>query len=319
MSLGYLMLDLAGTELSLTDERRLLHPACAGVILFSRNYQNRLQLKALTNAIRSLRPELLIAVDHEGGRVQRFREGFSKIPPMASFGEIAQNDMKLAQKKVFDVGYQIATELIECGIDFSFTPVLDLNYGRSQVIGDRAFSSNPTVVLNLASQLMYGLRKGGMIAVGKHFPGHGYVTQDSHFEIPLDTRSFSDIMKHDLLPFHGLIQAGLAAIMPAHVIYTQVDSFPPCFSVFWLQKVLRGQLGFEGVIMSDDLSMGGAHSVGSNVQERTADALKAGCDLVLICNDPDSVDAILYEHDRLKKNVNIKNAIRLQKLRVEWQ
>lgn len=318
MSLGYLMLDIAGTELSLTDERRLLHPACAGVILFTRNYQNRLQLKALTKVIRSLRPELLIAVDHEGGRVQRFRDGFTKIPPMATFGEIAQNDLKLAQKKIFDVGYQIATELIECGIDFSFTPVLDLNYGRSQVIGDRALSANPEIVLNLAYQLMLGLRKGGMISVGKHFPGHGYVTQDSHFEIPLDTRSFSDILKNDLVPFRGLIQLGLPAIMPAHVIYTQIDSFPPGFSSFWLQKILRHQLNFNGAIISDDLSMEGAYSVGNNIQERAYNALKAGCDLLLICNHPELVDALLYDHEKMLEVVDKKSEVRLQKLQVKW-
>ncbi len=293
MGLGPVMLDVAGTRLTAEDEARLRHPLVGGVILFARNYESPSQLCELTAAIHALRaPPLLIAVDHEGGRVQRFRAGFTKIPAMRELGKIWDAHPQRARHLAQQAGYVLAAELRACGVDFSFTPVLDVDFGRSGVIGDRAFHSDTQAISELAHSLLVGLRHGGMHTVGKHFPGHGYVEADSHLEIPVDERDFVDIELCDLVPFRQMVDYGLTAVMPAHVIYPKVDSRPAGFSPVWLKQVLRGQLGFEGVIFSDDLSMEGATVAGGIVQRAEA-ALNAGCDMVLVCNKPESADELL--------------------------
>jgi beta-N-acetylhexosaminidase len=308
MSLGPVMLDVVGTELTADDIRRLQHPLVGGVILFARNFENCAQLAALTASIHEVRsPPLLIAVDHEGGRVQRFREGFTKIPPMREFGKIWDVDRKKAKELAIEAGWILAAELRAHGVDFSFTPVLDMDYGDSLVIGDRAFHRDSRAINELAFSLMQGLKKGGMAAVGKHFPGHGFVVADSHVSIPVDERSFDDIAQNDMQPFRQMIDEGLAAIMPAHVIYSKVDDKPAGFSPKWLQKVLRERLGFQGVIFSDDLSMEGA-SVGGDVTTRSLAALNAGCDMVLLCNRPDMADELL---DNLTWKMSAQSIIRL--------
>ncbi|MBS4095334.1 MAG: beta-N-acetylhexosaminidase [Sulfuricella sp.] len=293
MPLGPVMVDIAGLELTDDEIRRLKHPLVGGVILFSRNFQSVSQLLKLTAAIHALRiPALPIAVDHEGGRVQRFREGFTRIPPMREFGAIWDANPSRARHLAHLTGWVIASELRASGVDFSFTPVLDLEYGTSSVIGNRAFHAKPQAVSDLAHHLMIGLKQGGMAAVGKHFPGHGYVAADSHLEIPVDERSYADIAMSDLIPFRQMVDFGLAAIMPAHVIYPRVDSQPAGFSRRWLKDVLRGELNFDGVIFSDDLGMAGAATAGSFV-ERADAALDAGCDMVLVCNNPAAADEVL--------------------------
>jgi beta-N-acetylhexosaminidase len=270
-----------------------MHPLVGGVILFARNYESPTQLTALTASIHALRsPPLLIAVDHEGGRVQRFRDGFTKIPAMRELGKVWDEHPKRAKHLAEQVGYVLASELRACGVDFSFTPVLDVDYGASSVIGDRAFHAEPQAIAELAHSLLIGLKQGGMPTVGKHFPGHGFVSADSHLEIPLDERSYTDIELCDLIPFRQMVNFGLTAVMPAHVIYPKVDPHPAGFSKVWLKDILRGELGFEGCIFSDDLSMEGATVAGGIVQRAEA-ALHAGCDMVLVCNKPDSADELL--------------------------
>ncbi|HEU5283294.1 MAG TPA: beta-N-acetylhexosaminidase [Burkholderiales bacterium] len=287
------MLDVAGTELTDADRKRLLHPLVGGVIFFARNYASPEQVSQLAQEIRTLRePRLVIAVDHEGGRVQRFRSGgFSAIPPMASLGRLWTEDHEQGVAAAHSVGVLIAAELTACAVDFSFTPVLDLDYGESGAIGDRAFHRDPAVVAALAGALIDGLRLRGVAAVGKHFPGHGHVRADSHFTVPVDERPFEQI-EEDMAPYRALIPRGLAGVMPAHVIFSRVDVAPAGFSRTWLRTVLRGQLGFHGVIFSDDLSMEGAAAAGGVVQRAEA-AVNAGCDVVLVCNRPDSADELL--------------------------
>ena len=293
MSLGPVMLDVVGKELTSADIKRLQHPLVGGVILFARNFESPAQLKALTASIHAVRqPPLLIAVDHEGGRVQRFRDGFTKIPPMREFGKIWDVNPKKAKELAEQAGWILAAELRAHGVDFSFTPVLDMDYGESQVIGDRAFHVKAQAIHELAFALMHGLKLGGMSAVGKHFPGHGYVVADSHVAIPVDEREFDEIAQNDMQPFRQMIDDGVNAIMPAHVIYPKVDEKPAGFSARWLQKVLRERLGFNGVIFSDDLSMEGA-GVAGDVAARALAALNAGCDMVLLCNQPDKADELL--------------------------
>lgn len=293
MSLGPVMLDVVGTELTADDIRRIQHPLVGGVILFARNFENCEQLKALTASIHEARkPPILIAVDHEGGRVQRFRDGFTKIPPMREFGKVWDKDRQKAKELAVEAGWILAAELRAHGVDFSFTPILDMDYGDSLVIGDRAFHLDPRAINELAFSLMQGLKKGGMAAVGKHFPGHGFVVADSHVSIPVDEREFDEIAQNDMQPFRQMIDEGLPAIMPAHVIYPKVDDKPAGFSEKWLQKVLRQRLDFNGVIFSDDLSMEGA-TVGGDVTTRSLAALKAGCDMILLCNKPDLADELL--------------------------
>lgn len=312
MGIGPVMLDVEGTVLTPQDEQRLRHPLVGGVILFARNYESPAQLMDLTAAIRAVRsPTLLIAVDHEGGRVQRFREGFTRIPAMRELGKIWDQHPKRAKHLAQQIGYVLAAELRACGVDFSFTPVLDVDYGSSGVIGDRAFHVDPQAIADLAHSLLIGLRLAGMHTVGKHFPGHGYVRADSHLEIPQDDRSLADIEMSDLIPFRQMVNFGLTAVMPAHVIYPQVDKLPAGYSSIWLKKILRGELGFEGCIFSDDLSMEGATGAGGVVQRAEA-ALHAGCDMVLICNNPAGADELLAG---LKWDIPVTSKARLVHMR----
>lgn len=292
-ALGPVMLDVVGTTLDAEDIRRIRHPLTGGVILFARNYENRQQLTALTAAIHTARPGVLIAVDHEGGRVQRFKtDGFTRLPAMRSLGELWERDVLEATKLATATGFVLAAELRACGIDLSFTPVLDLDFGASGVIGDRSFHRDPRVVTLLAKSLNHGLALAGMANCGKHFPGHGYVKADSHTEIPVDERALKDIIGDDAMPYDWLGMS-LTAVMPAHVIYPKVDAKPAGFSKKWL-RILRKDFGFQGVIFSDDLSMEGA-SVAGSVTDGAHAALDAGCDMVLICNAPDKADQLLAE------------------------
>ncbi len=292
MSLGPVMLDVIGLELVAEDVVRLQHPLVGGVILFARNYASPTQLDALVAAIREVRPHILIATDHEGGRVQRFRDGFTLLPAMQVLGQLHDQHPARALQMARSCGYVLAAELRAHGIDFSFAPVLDLDYGRSTVIGSRALHANPWVVGDLAHALMMGMRGAGMAAVAKHFPGHGFVEADSHRQLPIDTRTLDDLLAADLLPYRRLMADGLPGVMPAHVRYAKVDERPAGFSSFWLQQVLRGQLGFDGAIISDDLSMAGA-GVAGDVVARAQAALDAGCDLILVCNDGAAADRVL--------------------------
>jgi len=292
-SRGPIMLGVEAIALTDRDRERLANPRVGGVILFARNFESSPQLRALTASIRSLRPELLIGVDHEGGRVQRFRSGeFTRLPPMRTLGDRWDADPASAEAEAFDFGKTIARELLDHGVDFSFTPVLDLDYGASAVIGDRAFHADPVIVADLAGALVRGLESGGVASVGKHFPGHGHVAADSHVDMPIDTRALDDILRSDIVPFAALIAQGLDAVMPAHVIYPAVDARPAGFSPVWIDEILRRRLAFDGLVFSDDLEMAGAHSAGDIVARADA-AIGAGCDVVLVCNDFAVMDDLL--------------------------
>jgi beta-N-acetylhexosaminidase len=298
MKLGPVMVDVSGLELTADDVERLQHPQVGGVILFARNYASPLQLVRLCHAIREIRkPGLVIAVDHEGGRVQRFRQGFTAIPPMRELGRLFDRSPAQALEAARGCGHVIACELQAHGVDFTFAPVLDVDYGESGVIGDRAFHSDPGVIATVAEALQSGLAQAGMTSVGKHFPGHGWVKADSHTEIPVDERALAEIAAKDLVPFQRLARAGMGAVMPAHVIYPQVDSKPAGFSAVWLKKILRETLHFDGLVFSDDLSMEGASTAGGMVARGIA-ALGAGCDMVLVCNDPRAQDTMLEGLER---------------------
>jgi beta-N-acetylhexosaminidase len=287
------VIDVVGTALTDEDRERLRHPAAGGVILFSRNFESPEQLQSLTSEINRLRePELPICVDQEGGRVQRFRQGFSAIPAMRELGRYWDRDRSAAREAARAIAYLVGAELAAHGVDFSFAPVLDLDYGGSSVIGDRALHFDPTAVGALGACIVQGFADAGMGAVGKHFPGHGYAEADSHVAVPRDGRKLAEIQKKDLVPFRMAIEAGLAAVMPAHVVYTEVDPEPAGYSRIWLQEVLRGRLGFQGLIFSDDLSMEGASTAGG-IAERARAALEAGCDMVLLCNDPAGQNLLL--------------------------
>jgi beta-N-acetylhexosaminidase len=290
------VLDIAGPELTDADRRRLVHPLAGGLILFARNWQSRRQLTELTAEIKSLRADILICVDHEGGRVQRFRsDGFTHLPPMNVLGELWMRDAMAATNAASAAGYVLGAELRACGVDLSFTPVLDLDHGPSGVIGDRALHRDARVTTLLAKSLMHGLLLAGMANCGKHFPGHGYARGDSHLELPVDPRTLAAILADDAKPYAWL-STTLASVMPAHVVYPEVDALPAGFSRHWLEDILRGELGFTGAIFSDDLSMEGAKVAGGHLDAALA-ALNAGCDMVLLCNQSldggAAVDALL--------------------------
>jgi beta-N-acetylhexosaminidase len=290
------VLDIAGTELDANDRRRLQHPLTGGLILFARNWRDRAQLTALTAEIKAIRPDVLICVDHEGGRVQRFRsDGFTHLPPMSTLGELWMKDAMTATDAASACGYVLGAELRACGVDLSFTPVLDLDHGGSGVIGNRAFHRDARVAALLAKSLMHGLLQAGMANCGKHFPGHGFVKADSHVAVPVDKRSLKAILSDDAKPYEWL-STTLASVMPAHVIYPKVDALPAGFSERWLRHILRGDLAFQGAIFSDDLSMEGAKVAGGAVDAAQI-ALRAGCDMVLLCNQSVNggvaVDALL--------------------------
>ena len=282
-----LLLDIAGPRLTADDRRRLAHPLTGGLVLFSRHWQDRAQLTRLVAEVKSVREDLLVCVDHEGGRVQRFRtDGFTHLPPMRHLGELWMRDAMRATSAATAAGYVLASELRACGVDLSFTPVLDLDHGGSTVIGDRAFHRDPRVVTLLAKSLMQGLSQAGMAHCGKHFPGHGHVVADSHVDVPVDRRSRKAILADDARPYEWL-DTTLSAVMPAHVVYPRVDRRPAGFSSVWLQDILRGQLGFTGAIFSDDLSMQGARRIDGqavSTSDAAVAALQAGCDMVLLCN-----------------------------------
>jgi beta-N-acetylhexosaminidase len=312
MTIGPVMVDLKGVELTDEDRRRLSHPLVGGVILFTRNYRSPAQLTELTQAIHEVKsPPLLIGVDHEGGRVQRFRDEFTRIPPMRELGRLWDREPRQARQLAREIGYILGAELRAHGVDFSFTPVLDIDFGESSVIGDRAFHRDPQAIGDLAHDLQQGLRDAGMETVGKHYPGHGYVRADSHKEVPVDERDLIDIELSDLMPFKQMIHYGMTAVMPAHVIYPKVDKKPAGFSKIWLQDILRGQLGFEGVIFSDDLSMEGASTEGGIVARARA-ALEAGCDMVLVCNNPPSADELLAGLEWTIQPASIARLIRMR-------
>ena len=317
---GPIVLDVIGHELSKEDVRRIEHPKTGGVILFGRNYKNRKQLTKLTKAIKQVRNDVLISIDHEGGRVQRCRnDGFTHLPAMKKLGDLWTNQQKkadathaiLAMSAATSVGYVLASELRACGVDFSFTPVLDLDFGRSQVIGDRSFHRDPMIAFGLAKSINHGLQLAGMANCGKHFPGHGWAEADSHVAIPVDERSLQEILAVDAKPYEWL-GLGLASVMPAHVIYPKIDKHPAGFSKVWLQDILRNKLGFTGVIFSDDLSMEGASVAGSVVKGAQL-ALAAGCDQVLICNRPDLADELLRHLEYDKKSF-AKSQARIRRL-----
>jgi len=303
--------DVAGLALTDGDRERLRHPAAGAVILFSKNYENSQQLNSLVEEVEKLRePALPVCVDHEGGRVQRFREGFSVIPPMRHLGRLWDRDREAAQETARAAAYVIGAELGAHGVDFSFAPVLDLDYGASSVIGDRALHFDPNAVGALAAAIVRGFADAGMAAVGKHFPGHGFALADTHRGVARDDRAFSEILRKDIAPYRAAIQAGLAAVMPAHVIYPQCDAEPAGYSKYWLQEVLRGKLGFDGLIFSDDLSMEGA-AVAGGPPERARAALDAGCDMVLLCNNPEAQRHLLESLGDLP----LKNPERLERMR----
>ncbi len=293
MTLGPLMVDVVGLELTEQERDILKHPLVGGVILFSRNYESPEQIAALTASIRALRdPHLLISVDHEGGRVQRFRKGFTRLPPVGSLGKRYLNDPQKTLEDAEISGWLMAAELRAVGVDFSFAPVLDLDYGVSEVIGDRAFHRDPAAVSVLARAYIKGMKRAWMPAVGKHFPGHGAVEVDSHLGLPVDLRFFEDMLQADMLPFRLLCQNDLAGVMPAHIVYEKSDSLPAGFSPFWIKEILRDKFGFQGAVLSDDLSMEGAAIMGGSL-ERAEAALSAGCDMVLVCNKPESVIEVI--------------------------
>ncbi|MDK2124242.1 beta-N-acetylhexosaminidase [Parachitinimonas caeni] len=312
--LGPVMVDVQGFALTEEERHRLIHPLVGGVILFSRNFQSPQQIAELCNAIKQLRtPALLIAVDHEGGRVQRFREGFTRIPPMQAVGEVYDQSADDGLALATEIGWIIGSELAAYGIDFSFTPVLDVNHQRSGVIGNRSLHQNPAIITLLARALTEGLQQAGMSAVGKHFPGHGYVEADSHHAIPVDERSLAQIEQADLVPFRSLAQHGMAAVMPAHVVYPQVDQQPAGYSAIWLQQILRQALQFDGVIFSDDLCMEGAAGAGS-ITARAELAFQAGCDMVLVCNQPALADELLHT---LARTPDKQSHTRLERMRAQ--
>jgi len=294
VTLGPLMVDVAGHELTAEDRRVLSHPLVGSVILFTRNYDNPVQLEALVRAIRAVRtPPLLVTVDHEGGRVQRFRSGFTELPPQRAIGHVYDLNPEAGRRLAWQSGWLLAAELRAVGIDLSFAPCVDLDYGVSEVIGDRAYHRDPEVVGRLAVSCMQGMRAAGMAATAKHFPGHGAVVADSHKTLPVDRRPLAEL-QGELLPYRQLIANGLASLMVAHVLFPEVDEAPAGFSRRWIQQELRWGLGFTGAVFSDDLSMGGAAFAGS-LTDRARRALAAGCDVLSLCNDRPGVLAVLDE------------------------
>lgn len=314
MSAGSVMIDVEGIELTEQDKEVLQHPLVGGLILFARNYQRVEQLSALSKSIRALRPvDFLIAVDQEGGRVQRFREEFCILPALKTLGDLYNQDSELAELYTFRHGWLMAAEVQSVGVDFSFAPVLDIDCGISEVIGDRSFSDNPAIVSTLGAQYIAGMRAAGMAATGKHFPGHGAIKEDSHIACPVDDRSLDELLKHDIKPFSALMKKGLDAVMPSHVIYPQVDERPAGFSSVWIQHVLRKCLGFDGVVFSDDLGMEGASFAGAYA-DRAEAALAAGCDMVLACNNRSGVEHIL---DNLTVSEHTASQNRLKRMQAK--
>jgi len=331
MLTGSIIIDIEGKEITQRDIQRLSHPVVCGVILFTRNFDNKNQIQNLISSIKSVRDDLLITVDHEGGRVQRFRENFYAMPSMSKLGDLYAHDSEQGLRLARYAGWLIARELGELHIDLNYSPVLDINYGKSSVIGNRSFSDNPKTIIELAKAFVDGQHQAGMTSVGKHFPGHGFIREDSHEEISIDNRSLAE-MENDIDCFESLVNHRLGAVMPGHVIYNKADNNPASLSSFWLKDYLRKRLSFKGIIISDDLSMKGVADYIPDIYERVSQALTAGCDVVLICNKPEDVDEFLdrTDHDdftapdlsqlRIKKNqkssidgLNVENVKNLMK------
>ena len=293
-ALGPLMVDVAGYSLTDIERARLQNPAVGGVILFARNFESTAQLTQLTHEIRAVRhPHLLIAVDQEGGRVQRFRsDGFVHLPPMGRLGELFASDRQAGLEAAKSLGWLMATQLRMAGVDLSFAPVLDLQRGISGVIGDRAFAREPAAIIALAIAWITGMKEAGMAAVGKHFPGHGSIAEDSHIAHPVDNRSLATIEREDLRPFIALVERYIPALMMAHVVYPQIDAVPAGFSTVWVQHLLRQRWHYQGALFTDDLTMAAASAAG-DITARVDAALAAGCDMAVICNHPEWVDEVL--------------------------
>jgi beta-N-acetylhexosaminidase len=306
--IGALMLDIAGTTLTAEDRALLAEPQVGGLILFGRNVENPRQVRDLTDDIRAVRPDLLIAVDQEGGRVQRMREGFTRLPPMRALGHAYDLDPQQALSDAEQCGWLMASEVLAVGVDFSFAPVLDVD-GMSHVIGDRGFHAHTAPVVALSRAFMQGMHRAGMATTGKHFPGHGSVEADSHIAAPVDLRSLDDIRANDMQVFADVL-GDLDALMPAHVIYAAIDPHPAGFSPFWLQQIIRTELGFDGVLFSDDLSMQAA-CVAGGADARIQAALNAGCDMGLVCNDR----AAAYDALRALAQMPLPNQTRLARMR----
>ena len=311
------MLDLCGTELTENERLVLSNSQVGGVILFARNIQSKQQVMALVKEIRSCSSQLIIAVDQEGGRVQRFKQGFTRIPPMQILGDQIQTQAQVGLDLAENAGWLMASEVIACGLDISFAPVLDVDRDYSSIIGDRAFSDNPQQVILAAKAFISGMNQAGMSATGKHFPGHGGVVADSHLEAPVDHRSMDLLQTKDLKPFVALADK-LGGIMPAHITFPSVDPSSVGFSEFWLQKVLRQKLGFNGVIFSDDLSMKGADVAGGYIDKAQL-ALQAGCDMILVCNCPDGAQEVLAYMQQLEVKGCEKIATMSAKHNISWQ
>lgn len=312
LPMGPVILDIEGLQLTEEDKEVISHPLVGGIIFFKRNYESPEQLIRLVNEIRAIRPQLLLCVDQEGGRVQRFTNGLTKLPKLRALGEIvdeSKSHLPHAEHLSRQLGQLMALEIRSLGVDLSFAPVLDLDRGMSEVIGDRAFHSDSKIVSSLAKSYIHGMGSVGMQAVGKHFPGHGAVVLDSHHALPIDERSMSDI-KEDMAPFQYLSQHGMAGVMPAHIIYSQIDSLPVGFSELWLKTILREQCGFQGTIVSDDLSMEGAATMG-DYSERAHSALSAGCDFVLVCNHRAEAQFVLDNLKCESSALNIRNRLNL--------
>lgn len=304
LAIGSVMIDIEGQSLTTIDKEKIAHPNTGGLILFSRNFDNPDQILELIKSIRQARSgDILIAVDQEGGRVQRFQNGFTRLPPAGQY----QKQAEIVQ----DAGWLMAAELLSVGVDFSFAPVLDIDYGVSEIIGDRSFANRPTLVAELGAAFCKGMQVAGMATTGKHFPGHGAVVLDSHLSLPIDDRDLETLRTQDIIPFQHLIATGLSAVMPAHIVYPQIDKLPAGFSEVWLQTILREELKFDGVIFSDDLSMAGAASVG-DFFERAGLALQAGCDMILVCNNPQAAEQVL---NNLAINNNKQRQQRLLSMR----
>lgn len=321
MSRGPVIADLEGLTLTNQDIKLLNHPSLGGVVLFSRNFQDLEQLHSLVSSIRAIRPECLICVDQEGGRVQRFIKGFTRLPSLRTLGIRYDKHHDLPEIKTLaeQLGYLMATEVRAAGVDLSFAPVLDLDWGVSEIIGNRAFHSNNEIVAAIAKSYVDGMHAAMMPATGKHFPGHGAVALDSHTDLPIDKRELADIQL-DMLPFKELIEHGLDAIMPAHIVYPSIDSLPAGFSKKWLQEILRKELGFKGIIFSDDLSMTGASSVG-DYAERAHLAIEAGCDFILVCNNSTGAFEILNNLaiDEIQKEEEKRNAFCPLQPEIQWE
>lgn len=315
--IGPLMLDLEGLALNLEEKKLIQHPLVGGIIFFARNFSDRQQLQSLVDEIRLIRPQLLLCVDQEGGRVQRFREGFTRIPPMQLLGERLLSGEPNAAQLIKDCGWLMASEILSCGIDFSFAPVLDVDFDQCEVIADRSFANDPAFVSEAAGYFVAGMHEAGMAATGKHFPGHGGVRADSHLETPYDNRSLDEIRCRDLAPFVAL-SGSLDAVMPAHIVFPNIDSDAVGFSRFWLQEILRADIGFEGVIFSDDLSMKGA-DVAGGYAEKARSALSAGCDMVLVCNHREGAFEVLSFLESERENGLFGPSTQLEAMRRRQQ